>query len=538
MFYKKLLTVFLMLILCFSSISLTSLGDGAPDLVVESITISPSNPLVYQNVTIEVVIKNSGTMYSPGTKGCLSINQNVTQIIDIPPLKIWHNTTLIMYWTPEEMGNYIISFVADYYQQIDELNESNNILSKNISVQEGTPDLKVDEIIFSPEQPTAGQNVSLKARITNIGTKNSSYCKGTFYVNEEILTTVSIRSLDVGEYFVTEPIKWKAEQVGHYTIRFWADSTNSVDESNEDNNNLTITINVSSTDITPPAVNISYSPSRVTEIDNVTFFINASDENGIEYIYISIHSEPSLIYFSNISYGVNSISYTCGPFPRKDKVYYYVEVSDKAGNVYISPTYNFTIESYYEENLTVEISISPETPAEFDEIYLTAKASYPYGIAELSIINYWDNYTLRSRRNTTNITFGPLGPFTPGTQLAYWAKAIDIDGHVAYSEVLYITIGEVGRRNKKNVSAYENGMIFLVPDTDWRMVLSMVPISIWNENNESILSYFERHIRTTSPSQICFPVLVYHYENDTAVDVKPVSDLLSAINGGASYVAP
>ncbi|HEC87328.1 MAG TPA: hypothetical protein ENI49_05630, partial [Thermoplasmatales archaeon] len=465
-------------------------------------------------------------MSSPKTKGCLSINQNVTEI-DIPIIKAWHSVTLTMYWTPEEPGNYTISFIADCYQEIDELNESNNILSKDVSVREGEVDLQVNEIIFSPEQPTAGQNVSLKARVTNIGTKKSSPCKGTFYVNGQILSTVSIRSLGVGGYFVTEPIKWKTEEVGSYTIRFWADSLNSIDESNEDNNNLTITIDVSSTDVIPPTVNISYSPSRVTEKDNVTFFVNARDESGIEYIYISVHSEPTLVYFGNISYETDTLIYACGPFPRKDKIYYYAIVEDKAGNTYRSPTYNFTVESYYEENLTVEVSVSPENPIEFDKIYLTAKAFYPYGIAELSILNYRDNYTLRRRENVTNVTFGPLGPFAPGTELAYWAKAIDIDGHIAYSEVLHITIGEVGRGNKKNVSAYENGMVFLVPDTDWRMVLSMASVSIWNEKNESMLSYFERHIRNAHPSQICFPVLVYHYENDTAIDVNPIINFLN-----------
>jgi len=513
----------------FPVFSIHSLGEGKPDLLVENITFIPSNPMVYQNVTIEVVVKNNGISGSSEVKGALWMNNNITEVVDIPALKIWSSTTLTMYWTPTTPGDYTISFIADYYQDLDESNESNNILDRNISVTEGEVDLKVDEIIYNPEIPTAGGNVSLKARVKNIGTKNSSPCKGTFYVDGEMLTTVSIRSLDVNESFVTEPVKWIPVERGVYTIRFWVDSTESIDEIDEGNNNLSISINVSSNDTIPPLVTINFAPTYVTEKDNVTFFVNASDESGISYIYLTLHDEPSLIYLSNISYGKNSLSYTCGPFPRKDKIYYYTVVEDKAGNIYTSPTYNFTVESYYEENLTVEISVLPENPTEFDEIYLIARGSYPYGITELSILNYRDNYTMKKEENTLNITFGPLGPFTSGTELAYWAKAKDVDGHVAYSNVLYITIGEVSRRNRKNLSAYEKGMVFLVPDIDWKMVLSMTPISIWNEYNESMLlsPHFEGHVKTSVPSQIRFPTLVYHYENDTAMDVKPIINFLN-----------
>ena len=528
MSWQKFLMLSTMLLLLFPVISLNSLGDGSPDLMVYSINFTPSTPTAYDNVTIKVVVKNIGSAGSSQVKGGLLINQDVTQIVDIPVLKALHSTTLTIYWTPTNPGNYTVSFIADYYQQIDESNESNNVLDSNVSVSEGRVDLKVDEIIYTPEIPTVGQNVSLKARVSNIGRKNSSSCKGTFYVNGEVLATVSIHALNPGKYFVIEPVKWTPSSFGSYNIRFWVDSTESVDEIDEENNNLSISINVSSNDTIPPFVTMDLSPTYVTEEDNVTFFVNATDESGIDCIYISIHTEPSVTYFSNISYS-DSLTYTCGPFPRKNRVYYYVIAGDKAGNTYRSPTYNFTVHSYYEESLTVEISVTPENPTEFDKIYLKAKASYPYGIAELSILNYKDNYTVKRKENVTNITFGPLGPFASGTKLAYRAKAVDVDEHVAYSEVLHITIGEVGRKNRKNISGYTNGMVFLTPDIDWRAVLSMIPISIWNEDNITVLSSpcFERHVKTGFSSQIRFPLLVYHYENDSAIDVKPVINFLN-----------
>lgn len=533
MIYKKILILFLVIFILCPSVSFQSGSQITflPDLSVESITPAPSNPIVYENVTIKILIKNKGTSDSPIVHGRLYVD-NTSQLIEIPALKAGGSTTLTMYWTPENPGNYTLSFVANCNQEINEMNWSNNVLTKNITVGEGEADLRADEIIIYPSIPTVGQNVSLKAKITNIGTKSSSSCTGTFYVNEVELTNVYIWSLSPGSYTILEPVKWLPEEPGRYTIKFWADSGNSIDEPDEDNNNVSIVIDIFSKDTTPPSLTVDYLPRYVTEIDNVTFFANASDESGIDYIYISIHTEPSLIYLSNISYDLESLTYTCGPFPRKDKVYYYAEAKDKAGNYYRTPTYNFTVESFYKENLTVTLLCSPENPTEFDEIYLTANAYYHYGINELSILNYKTNYTIIKEYNTTELTFGPLGPFTAGTELAYWAKAIDVDGNVRYSDVLNIKIGEVGLKNRKNTSAYENGMVFLISDNDWRGVLSMVPISIWKEDNETMLSLpkFNRHVGRDYLNYqylIRFPVLIYHYENDTSMDLKPIVNFLN-----------
>jgi len=533
MTYKKILTVFLTVSILYSSLFLNSTGQiihRPPDLLSDTISVEPSDPVVYENVTIRVTVKNIGGTASPSVRGRLYIDSTI-QNVTIPSINVGHKATLTFYWVPEESKTYTIYFIADCDQAINELNESNNVISTNVSIREGEFDLKADMIIYLPEIPVLGQNISFKAKVVNTGTRASLPCIGVFYVNNQKIAAVNIGSITVGGFTITEPVTWITEEPGVYTIRFWVDSTVLMEEIDEYNNNVSISLNISSTDTNPPLVTVAHHPEEVTERDNVTFIVNATDESGIRYVYVTAYTLSPPVYFSNISYDKESFTYTCGPFNRKSRVYYYAEAEDKAGNHYRTDTYNFTVESYYKENLTVEISSSPVNPTEFDEIYLTAKAMYPYGVAELSILNYKDNHTMKRKMNATELTVGPLGPFTAGTELRYWAKAVDVDGNTVYSSVLNIRIGEVGFRNRKNTSAYENGMVFLIPDTDWRAVLSIVPIAIWREYNDSSSSLqpLLRHVikPPRQPSHVVFPVLVYHYENDSAVDVKPVINFLN-----------
>lgn len=489
-----------------------------PDLMVESIELTPSHPLIFEAVTVKIVVKNIGTDMSCSVNGSLRIDYDEIGVVVIPQLDHNENVTLTLYWTPDALGTHVVSFIADCYQEINEDDEGNNEMEVNVTVGGGDVDLEVYDIVIFPEIPSVGHNISFKPCIRNIGTDDSPSCEGVFYVDGEVLATVDIPPIVAGGSHTGESEEWMPGELGSYNITFWADSSEIIDEDDEDNNYYSVSLDVTGEDSTPPVVAITYSPDSVTEMDSVTFYATATDDSGISYIEIVVHSEPSYIYNSSIFYNTTSCSFTYGPFPRKDMVFYYAQARDKTGITYRTPTYNFTVESFYTGNLTVNISISPAHPTEVDTINITAEAWHPYGVKMLKILNYkTHNYTMIQEENVTTLTRGPLGPFMAGTRLAYWAMAEDIDGHIAYSPVIDITVEALPEAvNVKDMSSYRTKEVFLISDLDWRAVLSLVPITIWKNQNGSITKY---------------PVLIYHKENETAFDADAIIRFLQQYAG-------
>lgn len=391
----------------------------------------------------------------------------------------------------------------------------------NSTVNPGEVDLEVYNIKYLPEVPTVGHTVSLKPSMKNIGTEDSPSCEGAFYINDELWRTVSVPPMHAGHSYQGEPESWTPDAMGSYTVSFLVDSGGDINESNEENNAFNIIINVTGEDSTPPNVTIARSSLQVTERDTVTFYANASDLHGLSYIDISGHTEPSYQYFGYLCNNTNSCTHTFGPFPRKDRVYYYAEARDKAGLLSRTPTYNFTVESYYKTNLTVNISFSPEHPTEFDTVNITATASYPYGIKKLRIISYGrmstdpaippSNYTMVEEENVTTLT-RTVGPFAAGSVIGkYWAQAEDVDGHVANTSMRSIIVSEASLFNLRNVSAYDQKTVFLVSDLDWRVVLSLVPMAVWRNTDGSLSQY---------------PALIYHQERNNTFDADSTLEFL------------
>ncbi|MDH7517004.1 MAG: CARDB domain-containing protein [Candidatus Thermoplasmatota archaeon] len=79
MIYKKLLVLFLVCSISTPFVYLKSSSQITllPDLSVESIDPAPSSPVVYDNVTIKILIKNKGKSNSPIVHGRLYVDSTV-----------------------------------------------------------------------------------------------------------------------------------------------------------------------------------------------------------------------------------------------------------------------------------------------------------------------------------------------------------------------------------------------------------------------------------------------------------------------------
>ena len=99
--------------------------DGKPDLIIESITWSPSNPSVGDSVTFTVKIKNQGTSNAEISTVKYYIDGVYHNYDTIGSISAGGITIETFTWTATQ-GTHTIKVVADSYSTIREGNENNN----------------------------------------------------------------------------------------------------------------------------------------------------------------------------------------------------------------------------------------------------------------------------------------------------------------------------------------------------------------------------------------------------------------------------
>ena len=116
-----------------------------PDLVLTTLTLSRTEPTVYETVDIEAVITNEGDGAGPATFPVrLSLGGQPVEAIDIEALEPGASTTVEFTVGPLEEGRYLVDFALDPDDEIEEWEEGNNSGSGNIFVQ-GQQVISLDE---------------------------------------------------------------------------------------------------------------------------------------------------------------------------------------------------------------------------------------------------------------------------------------------------------------------------------------------------------------------------------------------------------
>ncbi|MEM0332361.1 MAG: CARDB domain-containing protein, partial [Archaeoglobaceae archaeon] len=124
-------------------------------------------------------------------------------------------------------------------------------------------------ISITPMQPIANQQATINATISNEGNANAGAFNVSFFVNDELLGELRIQSLASGSFTFAE-IEWTPSLAGSYAIKLVADSDNNVLESDETNNESSITVEVvapptpTPTPTTPPTTTPATTPPTTT----------------------------------------------------------------------------------------------------------------------------------------------------------------------------------------------------------------------------------------------------------------------------------
>ena len=114
----------------------------------------------------------------------------------------------------------------------------------NTLADEGDPDLSINEISFSDDSPTGGDDITITAEIANDGgtsglisvTTNVSFYSDSTFIGKETITIPGGNTADA-------EMDWTAVG-GTHTIKVIFDEEEQITESDEDNNEETESISV------------------------------------------------------------------------------------------------------------------------------------------------------------------------------------------------------------------------------------------------------------------------------------------------------
>lgn len=252
-----------------------SLSKGAPDLVVHTITWSPSSPSRDQDVIFTVMVKNQGHAASGLSVLYFYIDSSCYSTL-VEGISADNTTAKSFPWAATE-GAHTLRAIADAENYVTEDNESNNEKTATIAPSPPIPsDLMVQNIVCSPEKPVVGDAVTITARVNNIGSGQAGWSSVVFYIDGSYLATSSIGPLNSGATTVVN-VAWRA-QPGSHTIKAIADSNQILPEKSEDNNTYSAKVLVAAPDLSVSA--ISWTPVNPSPGDTVTFTLHISNRGS------------------------------------------------------------------------------------------------------------------------------------------------------------------------------------------------------------------------------------------------------------------
>jgi len=143
-----------------------------PDLIIQDIYWSPSNPKQGDTVTINVKTKNQGSENAGGFYVCYYVDGSYYDRDYVSSLSAGSTTTTSFSWTAD-CGSHAIKAVADCYDAVTESDEENNWRSKGGLNIPCNPDLIIQDISWSPSSPKMGETVTINIITKNKGSGNT-----------------------------------------------------------------------------------------------------------------------------------------------------------------------------------------------------------------------------------------------------------------------------------------------------------------------------------------------------------------------------
>jgi len=218
----------------------------AVDLVV--VTLYTDDMLqVDSTIELTVVVKNSGNMGVGFDMlfGSAATGDNVTDESSDEGrtfLGGGREYEWTVFWNPHVTGLHRLNVTLDPENEIDELDEDNDY-TVTMRVAKEEPDLEVT-YLDAQSDPVVGEEVEIQVTVTNSGVVDSDHVDVALIdpSGSEVLDTARIELEAGGSETIN--LYWTPDRAGSYDLVAVVDPDELIDESNENNNEMTIHLDV------------------------------------------------------------------------------------------------------------------------------------------------------------------------------------------------------------------------------------------------------------------------------------------------------
>ncbi len=274
----------------------------APDLIIQSISWSPTTPLIAHKVIFTVTIKNQGIRQAAYADLDFYVDSYSPFHHRLSGISAGSTTTATFPWVTQN-SSITVRAVVDEKNIVIESNDTNNSLTKTVAFTTPSPtaDLIIESITCTPVNPPVDDTVTITAAIKNNGSGKASPSHVAYYIDDTLLNAVYVNSIEAGDT-VTNTATWSAA-AGTHTIRATADCNNSVSETNESNNEISAVLSIPAPDLTIQS--ITWSPLVPTTGDDITFTLTIKNNGDlktggsfvnyyIDNVYLGNHNVESI----------------------------------------------------------------------------------------------------------------------------------------------------------------------------------------------------------------------------------------------------
>lgn len=245
----------------------------APDLIIQSITWSPTNPSRGDNVVFSIIVKNQGNTKSHNTNMNFFIDGNTRGIQDVAAINPGASLTKTYSWTALT-GQHVLKAVVDETNNNKESDETNNELTVTFATE--APDLFFQNVVWLPTNPSKSDNVTCNVTIKNQGSGRSDSCFLAYFLDGALKSTIAVSALEPAAS-TNVTVSWQTSLDKH-EIKFTIDYYSQIIESDESNNEYTVSI----TTLLPDLVvsDVSWLPANPGTGDNVTFTVKIKNQGS------------------------------------------------------------------------------------------------------------------------------------------------------------------------------------------------------------------------------------------------------------------
>ena len=229
--------------------------------------------------------------------------QNQTAFFDSGPLASLNfgqsHGSIAGTWTvPSSVGDYFVNMTVDVDDTVPEVSESNNTFVVLFEVlAPDDVDYAPTTLMISPIQTSIGKQVNLTSRVENLGTTTpATSTRIVFYEQSDPSTLLHqdiVPALNGGE---TSPsifgFDWTPPGVGSYVIVVEADYDNDIPETDENNNRISVTVEVFAL------------PSSAISV--------GTPQHDSDQLYVTSSTVFTLVATDNSGQGIDKIMYRVG----------------------------------------------------------------------------------------------------------------------------------------------------------------------------------------------------------------------------------